>query len=169
MKDLKLSIKSQALLPLTVVSNFLTGQGVESYLVGGVLRDLLLERSTADIDITVKGDALEVAHKIATALGGKYVLLDGINRVGRVVLVNEEGRWELPGRLDVLPKVDLRRPSARDHAHHGHPRPGGSVSRVYRADRPLRAATERFAVRSQLLHCGCGAGDVSHAVPRHTQ
>jgi poly(A) polymerase len=95
MKDLKLSIKPQALLPLTTVSNFLVEQDIKSYLVGGVLRDVLLERSTADIDITVKGDALEVAHQIATTLGGKYVLLDGINRVGRVVLVNEEGRWEL--------------------------------------------------------------------------
>jgi len=95
MKDLKLLIKPQALLPLTTVSNFLVEQGIKSYLVGGVLRDVLLERSTADIDITVKGDALEVAHQIATALGGKYVLLDEINRVGRVVLVNEEGRREL--------------------------------------------------------------------------
>ncbi len=89
MKDLKLSIKPQALLPLTTVSNFLVEQDIKSYLVGGVLRDVLLERSTADIDITVKGDALEVAHQIATALGGKYVLLDGFNRVGGVILVNE--------------------------------------------------------------------------------
>ena len=95
MKDLKLLIKPQALLPLTTVSNFLAEQGIKSYLVGGVVRDVLLERDTADIDIAVKGDALEIAHKVATALGGKYVLLDEINRVGRVVLVNEAGRWEL--------------------------------------------------------------------------
>ncbi len=95
MKDFELLNKSQALLPLTTVSNFLDEQGIKSYLVGGVLRDVLLERSTADIDITVRGDALEVAHQVATALGGKYVLLDEINRVGRVVLVNEEGRREL--------------------------------------------------------------------------
>jgi poly(A) polymerase len=95
MKDLKLLIRPQALLPLTTVSNFLVEQGITSYLVGGVLRDVLLERGTADIDIAVKGDALEIAAKVATALGGKYVLLDEINRVGRVVLVDEEGRREL--------------------------------------------------------------------------
>ena len=95
MKGFQLLIKSQALLPLTTVSNFLVEQGIKSYLVGGVLRDVLLERSTADIDITVEGDALEVAHKIATVLGGRYVLLDEINRVGRVILVNGKGRWEL--------------------------------------------------------------------------
>jgi len=95
MKDLKRLIEPQALLPLTTVSNFLVEQGIKSYLVGGVLRDVLLERGTADIDIAVKGDALEITHQVATALGGKYVLLDEINRVGRVVLVNEKGRWEL--------------------------------------------------------------------------
>jgi poly(A) polymerase len=95
MKDLKLLIKTQALLPLTMVSNFLTEHSIKSYLVGGVLRDVLLERDTADIDIAVKGDALEIAHQVAAALGGKYVLLDEINKVGRVILVNEEERLEL--------------------------------------------------------------------------
>jgi len=95
MNDLKLLIKPQALLLLTPVSSFLVEQGIESYLVGGMLRDVLLERNTADIDIVVEGDALEIAHQVAAALGGKYVLLDKINRVSRVVLVNEKGRWEL--------------------------------------------------------------------------
>ena len=95
MKDLKLFIKPRALLPLAPVSSFLAQQRIESYLVGGVLRDMLLERDTGDIDIAVRGDALEIAHQVATALGGKYVLLDEINRVGRVVLVNEANRWEL--------------------------------------------------------------------------
>ena len=93
-KDFGLSIRSQSVLPLTAISNFLIEHGVKSYLVGGVLRDVLLKRDTADIDITVEGDALEIAHQAATALGGKYVLLDEINRVGRVILVNEKGHWE---------------------------------------------------------------------------
>ena len=95
MKDLEILIKPQALSPLTEVSSFLVEQGIKSYLVGGILRDVLLEKSTADIDITVEGDALEIAHQVATALGGKYVLLNEINRVGRVVLVDEKGRCEL--------------------------------------------------------------------------
>jgi len=95
MIDFKLLLKPQALLPLTAVSNFLLKQDIESYLVGGVLRDVLLERSTADIDITVEGDALEIARRVAGALGGKYVLLNEINRMGRVVLADEEGRWEI--------------------------------------------------------------------------
>lgn len=97
--DLKLFIEPGVSLLLTRVSRFLTEQSIQSYLTGGLVRDMLLGRSTADIDIAVAADALEVAPKAAAALGGKYVLLDEINRVGRVVLVNEDasarGKWEL--------------------------------------------------------------------------
>ena len=93
-------MEPRALLLLTRVSNFLTEQGVRSYLVGGFVRDALLGRNTADIDVAVAADALEIAPRVATALGGRYVLLDEVNRVGRVVLVNEVapsagGQWQL--------------------------------------------------------------------------
>ena len=94
-KILKLSLKPEISLLLTKLGSFLTKHGVESYLVGGFVRDVLLERDTADIDIAVAPDALEIAPKLATALGGKYVVLDETNRVGRVILVNEPNRWEL--------------------------------------------------------------------------
>jgi poly(A) polymerase len=95
MMDLKQLLKPQVLLPLTTISNFLVKQDIKSYLVGGVIRDVILERSTADIDITIEGDALEIARQVATALGGKYVLLNETNRMGRVVLSNKEGWWEI--------------------------------------------------------------------------
>jgi len=93
-------IESKVWLLLTKVSNFLAEQDIESYVVGGLLRDVLLGRETADIDLAVASDALAVAPKVATALGGKYVLLDRVNRVGRVVLVDKgapltKGQWEL--------------------------------------------------------------------------
>ena len=94
-ESLKLEPEPRTSLLLTKVSYFLTRQGVKSYLVGGLVRDVLLGRDTADIDIAVAGGALEIAPQVATALGGKYVLLDEINRVGRVVVVSEAGRWEL--------------------------------------------------------------------------
>lgn len=39
--------------------------GFNSYLVGGIVRDLLLERPTTDIDIMVEGDAIELAQAMA--------------------------------------------------------------------------------------------------------
>ena len=92
---MKLYPEPKTSLLLNKVSGFLTEQGVKSYLVGGFVRDVLLERDTADIDIAVASDGLQVAPQVATALGGKYVLLDEINRVGRVVVAGEAGRWEL--------------------------------------------------------------------------
>ncbi len=90
----------KASLLLTKVSNFLTKQDIQSYVVGGFVRDVLLGRDTADIDIAMEADAMNIAPKVATALSGKYVLLDEVNRVGRVVLANKEappakGRWEV--------------------------------------------------------------------------
>ena len=99
-EGLKLFVEPGTSLLLNRISHFLTEQGIQSYLIGGFVRDLLLGRDTADIDIAVAADALEVAPKVATALGGKYVLLDEVNGVGRVVLVNHgdtstRDKWEL--------------------------------------------------------------------------
>jgi poly(A) polymerase len=93
--DLKLFIQPSASSLLIKISQFLTEQGIKSYLIGGLVRDMLLGRDTADIDIAVAADALEVAPKVAKALGGKYVLLDEVNRVGRVVVSSGDAKWEL--------------------------------------------------------------------------
>jgi len=97
-EDLKLFIESKALSLLATVSKFLTEQDIRSYLVGGFVRDVLLRRDTADIDIAVAADAVEIAPKVAEALGGKFVLLDKANRMGRVVVDKKApsgDRWEL--------------------------------------------------------------------------
>ncbi len=99
-EDLKLLAKPGGLLLLTNISHLLAREGVQSYLVGGFVRDMLLGRDTADIDIAVAADALEIAPRIAAALGGKYIPLDTVNRIARVVLFNHEtapskGKWEI--------------------------------------------------------------------------
>jgi len=94
-KGSNLHTEFETSLLLNKVHLFLAELDVESYLVGGFVRDTLLGRGTADIDITVAPDALEIAPKLAAALGGKYVLLDETNRIGRVILFNEANQWEL--------------------------------------------------------------------------
>jgi tRNA nucleotidyltransferase (CCA-adding enzyme) len=44
--------------------------GVPVYLVGGFVRDLLLERENRDVDLVVEGDGLAFAVRLAEALGG---------------------------------------------------------------------------------------------------
>jgi poly(A) polymerase len=96
---LKLSIDTGTRSLLAAVSAFLDEQGVKSYLVGGFVRDLILKRETADIDIALAADALEVAPGIAGALGGKFIILDEASRVARIVVTGRGapsgGRWQL--------------------------------------------------------------------------
>jgi poly(A) polymerase len=94
---LKLSIDTGTRSLLASVSALLEEGGVKSYLVGGFVRDLCLGRETADIDIALAADALEVAPHVAAALGGKFIILDEASRVARVVVgkAPSEGRWQL--------------------------------------------------------------------------
>jgi len=97
MPDLKFFIAPAVSSLLTRVSHFLTEQGIKAYLTGGLVRDMLLERGTADIDIAVAADALAVASRVAAFLGGWYGPLDETNGVARVVLARSEAgeRYEL--------------------------------------------------------------------------
>ena len=88
---MNLSIKLETSSLLASVSNFLIEQDTKAYLVGGFVRDVMLGRETADIDIAVSADALEIAQRVAILLDGKYVLLDKVNKVGRVVLPSSGG------------------------------------------------------------------------------
>jgi len=69
-----------------MVCRYLTTEKIKAYLVGGAVRDMLLNRETADIDIAVDSDALETASNISKQTGGVFVLLDEANRIGRVVI-----------------------------------------------------------------------------------
>ncbi len=56
-----------------VASQIITEQGLEAYVIGGYVRDLLLERGSKDIDIVVVGDGLDLAKKCAERLRVKKV------------------------------------------------------------------------------------------------
>jgi poly(A) polymerase len=73
------------------LNSVLQPAGVKPYLVGGLVRDLILKRKTADIDIAVQSDALIVAEDAAKLMGGSYVRLHEENRIGRVVLPDKTG------------------------------------------------------------------------------
>jgi poly(A) polymerase len=70
---------------LTGLGGFLSQRGVECYLVGGYVRDGLMGRTSNDIDLAIGGEAVSLARKVADAFGGRFVLLDEINKVVRVV------------------------------------------------------------------------------------
>ncbi|MHC1579004.1 MAG: HD domain-containing protein [Dehalococcoidia bacterium] len=75
---------------LAKISRLLDIQNKQGYIVGGFIRDRLLKRATNDIDIAVNGDAITIAREVAQELGGKFVLLDDVNNIARVVVIANE-------------------------------------------------------------------------------
>ena len=82
----KALIDSPAQSLLTRLADFLKTQNVHAWLVGGFVRDALLGRDTADIDVAIDTDVLKIAPQLADSLQGKFVLLDEVNRIGRIII-----------------------------------------------------------------------------------
>jgi len=76
-KVINLASKIEKQLPAELVSFMrLAGEvayscGQNLYLVGGVVRDLLLRRTNFDLDLVVEGDAIKIAQKLAQVKPGK--------------------------------------------------------------------------------------------------
>jgi poly(A) polymerase len=103
-----LTIKSDSSRVLNEIRRFLAGKNVLSYVVGGFIRDSLLGRATGDIDIVIDTDTLDIAIEFADAYKGKFVSLDEVNHVGRVIL--PDGEWQVDFTAS---KGDIREDLAR--------------------------------------------------------
>jgi poly(A) polymerase len=79
---------------LSKIDAMLALRGQRGYIVGGFVRDWLLHRETADIDIAVSCAAASMARDIAEEVGGTFVLLDDVNDIARVVLSESAGKEE---------------------------------------------------------------------------
>ena len=100
--------KTQAL--LKQVGQLADERGEAAYAVGGFVRDLFLRRPGVDIDITVEGDGLAFAEKLAkltgseveafTRFGTSIVVIPGFGKVDVATARTES--YEKPG---ALPKV----------------------------------------------------------------
>jgi len=62
------------------------------YLVGGAVRDILLQRSLHDLDFVVFGDVRKTARYVANQLEGKLYMLDESRDTARVILPGVDGR-----------------------------------------------------------------------------
>lgn len=56
-----------------IVSEVTGCEGLDSYVIGGYVRDLLLHRQSKDIDIMTVGDGINLANKVALRLGTSKV------------------------------------------------------------------------------------------------
>lgn len=74
---------------------FLQARSERAYLVGGALRDVLLERETHDLDVSVQGSASNIARAFADDLGAAYFLMDAEHDVARVILERADGTRDI--------------------------------------------------------------------------
>src|SRR6266545_3144118 len=85
-------------------------QDVPLFLVGGPLRDLLLDRPAFDLDIAIEGDAIALARDLADATGGCAVTHPRFGTaavgLGEFHLDLITARSETYGRPGVLPTVE---------------------------------------------------------------
>ena len=68
---------------------------VELYLVGGAVRDMLLNRVSHDLDFTVPKDAIQIARRVANALHADFYVLDESFDTARVILSADNGTRDI--------------------------------------------------------------------------
>jgi tRNA nucleotidyltransferase/poly(A) polymerase len=76
---------------LVALDRMAAGRGERVWIVGGALRDVLMQRDVAEIDVAVNGDAGALARELELAGRGRAVLLSG-ERTPRVFRVAGGGR-----------------------------------------------------------------------------
>ena len=85
MAELRLDRLAPAQAALLRVAADAAGDGRDTVLVGGAIRDVVLRRPAADVDIAVPSGAIALARRCAERLGGTCVVLDADRGVARVV------------------------------------------------------------------------------------
>src|SRR5512138_3802795 len=71
------------------VRDLLPGQ--EIYLVGGAVRDMLLNRLSHDLDFAVPSNGISLARRVANALNADFMVLDAERDTGRVIVTELDG------------------------------------------------------------------------------
>jgi len=63
----------------------------EIYLVGGAVRDMLLNRLSRDLDFALPSNGISTARKVANTLKADFMILDDERDTGRVILTDNQG------------------------------------------------------------------------------
>jgi tRNA nucleotidyltransferase/poly(A) polymerase len=63
----------------------------EMYLVGGAVRDILLNRFSRDLDFALPSHGISLARRVANALKADFMVLDNERDTGRVIVTESDG------------------------------------------------------------------------------
>jgi tRNA nucleotidyltransferase/poly(A) polymerase len=73
------------------VLSFICARGEPAWLVGGFVRDRLLDRMSHDLDVIVPDGGVRLARAVANAFGGAFFVLDDERDVARAVIYAASG------------------------------------------------------------------------------
>jgi tRNA nucleotidyltransferase (CCA-adding enzyme) len=96
---------------LKAVASAADQRGDALYLVGGVVRDLMLGIPSSDLDVVVEGDAIGLAQSLAREYGGR---VRGHQRFGTAKWLLDHARKELARRLSLPAEAEAALPPALD-------------------------------------------------------
>src|SRR6185503_14875868 len=63
----------------------------EIHLVGGAVRDMLLERLSRDLDFALPSNGISSARRVANVLKADFMVLDDQRDTGRVIMIESDG------------------------------------------------------------------------------
>jgi len=132
------------------------GRGEGLYLVGGIVRDLLLERPNLDLDLVVEGDAIALARQLAEQQQGEVTIH---RRFGTAKV-----RWDSWS-------VDIAGARTETYAHPGAlpaTRPGSIKDDLFRRDFTINAMAVELsgATYGRLLDLYGGRDDLERKLVR---
>lgn len=87
-------------------------EGIETYVIGGFVRDLLLGKPSKDIDIVVRGSGIEMAEKVAAKLGKLKVSV--FKNYGTAMFKFRDEEVEFVGARKESYQHDSRKPIVED-------------------------------------------------------
>ncbi len=73
---------------IALILEFVLSKGFNAYLIGGVVRDLILKRPIFDLDIVVESDAILFAQELVTFTKGEIVCVQENLRTAKVLFEN---------------------------------------------------------------------------------
>ncbi|MEX2594388.1 MAG: HD domain-containing protein [Anditalea sp.] len=87
--------------------------GLETYVVGGYVRDLILNRESKDIDFVCVGSGIELAKKVASTFG-PHTPLSTFKNYGTAMIKLEDWELEFVGARRESYRQDSRKPIVED-------------------------------------------------------
>ncbi len=86
--------------------------GLETYVVGGFVRDLILQRPCKDIDFVCLGSGIDLAHEVSKGLGNAPVTF--FKNFGTAMVKHEDYELEFVGARKESYRYDSRKPIVED-------------------------------------------------------